>query len=98
MELNKTVVILRVGSSGLMFQHRMAWKGSRSATCWTIQHYSSINWYFEPFFSLLGYETDLHLMLRLCLRGILSSFPLREVVTQWYLYIIFWYVRLSVEP
>jgi len=50
MGLNKTVVILRVGSSGLMFQHRMAWKGSRSATCWTIQHYSSIIWCFEPFF------------------------------------------------
>ena len=89
MGLNKTVVILRVGSSGLMFQHRMAWKGSRSATCWTIQHYSSIIWCFEPFFFfLLGYETGLHLMLRLCLHGILSSSPLREVVIQWYLSII----------
>ena len=82
MGLNKTVVILRVGSSALVFQHRMAWKGSRSATCWTLQHYSGT----LSHFFLWGNETNLHLMLRLCLHGI--SIPLRKVVTQWYLYTI----------
>ena len=36
---------------------------------------------------LLGYETDLHLMVRLCLHWIFSSFPVREVI-HWYFYLI----------